>query len=372
MTEPLGVAVIGTGSIANAHLYTYQRSDRARLLAVADVDEARARDAAQRFGAERVATDYREFLALPEIEAVSICTPPFLHAEMSVAALRAGKHVLCEKPVAPTLAALDEIEAAENAGEARFSGVFQLRYGRGAQQVRRLLDEGRFGRLHLGAAETLWFRDHDYYDVPWRGRWDSECGGVTVSQAIHLIDALVWFLGEPVSVYAQAGTFRTRTEIDDTNVAIIRFAGGAIGQVTSTVSALGPERARLEIYGTELTALSQGSAYDATAEMFTLGSTADGEAEALQARLEEEIGTTSRMLHRPAIEDFLAAIQSGRRPTIGVAECRTVLHVTTAIYKSAMTGEVVRLPLDRDDAFYDCLPPAGVTLPPMALDAEAV
>ncbi|MEX0682764.1 MAG: Gfo/Idh/MocA family oxidoreductase [Dehalococcoidia bacterium] len=343
MTAPLGVAVIGTGSIANAHLYTYQRAERAHLVAVVDVDETRAADAAKRFGADRVHTDYHDVLAANDVQTVSICTPPFLHVEMAVAALNAGKHVLCEKPVAPTLAGLDVIAAAEAASGATFSGVFQLRCGRGARQVRRLLDEGHFGNLHLGIAETLWFRDHDYYDVPWRGTWEQECGGVTVSQAIHVIDALIWFLGEPVSVYAQAGTFRTRTEIDDTTVAIIRFANGAIGQVTSTVSAFGPERARLEVYGTDLTAVSQGSAYDATSELFSLGAPDQAQADALAQRMEAEIPAPSRMLHRPAIEHFLAALQEGRRPEIGIDECRTALQVTTAIYKSAMTGEVVRL-----------------------------
>jgi UDP-N-acetyl-2-amino-2-deoxyglucuronate dehydrogenase len=363
MSEPLGIGVIGTGSIANAHLYTYQKSERARLIAVADVDERRAKDAAQRFEADKVFSDYLDLLALNEVQAVSICTPPFLHGEMSIAALERGKHVLCEKPVAPTLAALDLIAEAESRSSASFSGVFQLRYGRGAVEVRRLLDEGRFGRLHLGIAETIWFRDHDYYEVPWRGTWESEWGGVTVSQAIHLIDSLIWFLGEPVSVYAQGGTFRTRTEIDDTNVAIIHFASGAIGQVTSTVSAFGEERGRLEIYGTDLRATSQGTQYDATSELFALASPVEGEADDLAARMEEETPTTSRLLHRTAIEDFLDALQSGRKPAISIEECRKTLQVTTAIYKSAMTGQVVQLPIERGDPFYDQLPPEGYSLP---------
>lgn len=369
MSELLGVGVIGTGSIANAHLYTYQKSERARLIAVADVDETRAKVAGERFEAKQVFSSYLDLLALDEVQAVSICTPPFFHVEMTLAALEHGKHVICEKPVAPTLGALDQIAEAEARSDGTFSGVFQLRYGRGALEVRRLIDEGRFGRLHMGIAETLWFRDHDYYDVPWRGSWESEWGGVTVSQAIHLIDALVWYLGEPVSVYAQAGTFRTHTEIDDTAVAVIRFASGAIGQVTSTVSAFGEERGKLEIYGTDLTAVSQGTAYDATSELFALGSPVAGQAEELAARMEEEVPTTSRLLHRAAIEDWLDALQSGRKPAIDVNVCQTTLQVTSAIYKSAMTGEVVYLPIERDDPFYDFLPPEGLSLPPVAKEA---
>ena len=101
--------------------------------------------------------------------------------------------MLCEKPVAATLAGLDAIAQAQKEGGGVFSGVFQLMFGRGARPVRLLLDEGKLGRLHLGIADTLWFRDRDYYEeVPWRGSWERECGGVTVSRAIHLIELLLW------------------------------------------------------------------------------------------------------------------------------------------------------------------------------------
>jgi predicted dehydrogenase len=361
----LGVAVIGTGSIAEAHLYSFkQETERARLLAVVDVDEGRARAAAGRHDVTDVYSDYRDVLARDDIDAVSICAPPFLHARMSVEALLAGKHVLCEKPVAPTLAELDRIEEAERRSGRVFSGVFQLRFGKGAQQMRILLDEGRFGRVHLGLAETLWYRDDAYYDqVDWRGTWESECGGVTVSQAIHLIDALVWFLGEPLSVYARAGSFRPNIGVDDTSVAVIQFDGGAIGQVTSTVSAAGPERSRLEIYGSELSAVSQGPVYDSTGEPFLLSTPAGGGAQAIQQEMEERVLRAFRLLHRGSVDDFLTAVREGSRPLAGVEACRKALQVTTAIYKSAMTGKSVDLPVAPGDPFYSALPPAGHGLP---------
>ncbi|MGH8631197.1 MAG: Gfo/Idh/MocA family protein, partial [Burkholderiales bacterium] len=204
MGKQTGVAIIGTGGIAEAHIFAYEReAERARLVVLADVEKSLAEDAAERHSVESVLTDYREALGRDDVEAVSVCTPPFTHVEISAAALRAGKHVLCEKPVAATLAGLDAIEVAQKESGCVFSGVFQLRFGRGARQVRVLLDKGSFGRLHLGIAETLWSRDRAYYeDVWWRGSWQHECGGVTVSQAVHLVDMLLWYLGEPVSVYA--------------------------------------------------------------------------------------------------------------------------------------------------------------------------
>jgi predicted dehydrogenase len=356
--------VIGTGSIADAHLYAYAKAaERAQVVLVSDIDPARAQRAAERFGAPEIAGDYREVLGRDDIDAVSVCTPPFLHAEISAAFLRAGKHVLCEKPVAATLAELDSIEAAEQASGNVFSGIFQWRFGRGARQLRMLIDEGRLGRLTMGIAETLWFRDHPYYDdVAWRGRWAQECGGVTVSQAIHAIDCLVWFLGEPVSVFAEAGTFRAKVETDDTTVAVVRFAGGAIGQITSTVNAMGPERTRLELYGTEMTAIGGGEAYDTTKDLFTLATPA-GVSEELAAESEERVPKGPSMLHRPAVADFLDAIEVGRPPLAGIAACRTALNVTAGIYKSAMTSQVVRLPLSPDDPWYSALPPEGFKLP---------
>jgi predicted dehydrogenase len=362
-SQPLGVAVIGAGAIAQAHLFSFQRaSAQARLVAVCDSNEARAKVAAERFGVGLACRDYEDLLERDDVQALSICTPPFTHLEMATGALRAGKHVLCEKPVTATLAGLDAIAEAQRASGCVFSAVFQLRFGRGAQQLRLLLDEGRFGRLHLGLAETLWFRDHSYYDVDWRGTWAQECGGVTSSLAVHLIDCLIWFMGEPESVCAEAGTFRARIEQDDTGVAVIRFRNGAIGQITSTVSSFGQERSRLELYGTELTAVSRGPVYDATSD-FLLSSPDPSRAAALRQEVDDRIPLGHAILHQGAVADFLEAIQEGRPPLAGVDACRAALQVTTAIYKSAMTGQRVELPIGRDDPFYHHLPPEGFGLP---------
>ena len=370
MGKPTGVAIVGTGGIAEAHIFAYQRAEeRSKLIALVDVEKSRADEMGARHSVDTVYTDYRQVLEREDVEAISICTPPFTHVEISTAALRAGKHVLCEKPVAPTLAGLDVIEGAQRASGRIFSGVFQLRFGRGARQVRLLLDEGKFGRLHLGIAETLWFRDDDYYSsVPWRGTWEKEAGGATVSQAIHLIDLLLWFFGEPASVYADAGIFRTPTETDDVSVAVVRFKSGAIGQITSTVSAFGEERSRVEVYGSELTALSHGSAYAASSEPFRLSAPDATSAEAHQRHADDLVPSGYRVLHRGAIEDFLDAIQADRGPQVGIAECRMALQVTTGIYKSAMTGQPVPMPISEADPFYRELPPKGFSLTAVATD----
>ena len=362
MSAPIRVAVVGTGGIAEAHLYAYQRAeDRAQLVAVVDIVEERARRAAATFGVPDIST-FAEVLARPDVDAVSICTPPSVHVQLSVAALNAGKHVLCEKPVSATLSGLDEIAEAARASGKVFSGVFQLRFGKGAQQLRSLVDDGRMGRLHLGIADTLWHRDAAYFSVPWRATWADQCGGVQVSQAVHLIDALLWYLGKPVSVFAHSTSFRGLTECEETSSALVRFESGAIGQVTSTVTAFGPEKSRLEIYGTELSAVSSGPVYEATAEPFAIGAEDTNRALAIEHELEERVPKGFRMLHRGQVEDFVAAVQDSQTPLIGIPECREALQVTTAIYKSSMTGAAVTLPLAPDDPWYSALPPAGFGL----------
>jgi len=370
MGNPTGIAIIGTGGIAEAHVFAYQKeAERARIVALVDIDRSRAEAAAARYGIDTVSDDYRDVLRRDDVEAISICTPPFTHVEISCEALRAGKHVLCEKPVAPVLSGLDAIEEAQKRSGCVFSGVFQLRFGRGAQQLRLLLDEGKVGRLHLGLAETLWFRDDNYYSsVPWRGKWAMEAGGATVSQAIHLIDLLLWYFGEPVSVFAEAGVFRTPTEADDVSVAVIRFRSGAIGQITSTVSAFGEERSRVELYGSELGAVSQGSAYSATSEPFLLSSPDPAAAAEAQLYADESVPSGYRVLHRGAVADFLGVIHEHRKPLVGIEACRNALQVTAAIYKSAMTGASVALPITADDPFYHDLPPKRFSLPAKRVD----
>ncbi len=364
MSEPIGIGVIGAGGISHSHLLAARSSanrDRARVVAIADVDEDRAREQAERYGIERTYDTVAALLADPGVRAVCICTPPFLHVEQSVAALRAGKHVLCEKPVSPTLAGLDAIAAAENEGGAIFSGVFQHRVGQGARQVKALIEEGRFDRLRFGLSETLWQRDAEYYSVWWRGTWEQECGGVTMGHGIHSIDMLCWLMGEPASVLADAATVKLDIQVEDTMLASVRFRNGALGQIVVTVNAQ-DNRSRLEIFGDELQAVSSESAYDPTREPFRLFALDAACAEDATARAAALVPDTPKHLHVPMLTDFLDAIEHRRRPLVTVEECRRSMELITGIYKSAMTGQRVSFPIEKDDPWYAAIPAPGFGL----------
>jgi predicted dehydrogenase len=373
MVDRIGIGVIGAGDISHSHLLAYRsraNRDLARVVAIADVDEARATAQATTYEIEHTYTSVEALLADPNVQAVSICTPPFLHVEQSIAALRAGKHVVAEKPVSPTLAGLDAIAAAEReSGGAIFSGVFQHRVGQGAQQVKALIDAGRFGRPRLGLSETLWQRPQSYYDVWWRGTWEKEAGGVSMGHGIHSIDMLAWLLGEPASLIADAATVKLDIDVEDTSAATVRFRNGAIGQILVTVNAQ-DNRSRLEIFGDELQAVSSESAYDPTREPFRFTSLDPATAERARDSANAAFPKETPHLHVGMIHDFLQAIAEARPPLVTVDECRRSAQLITGMYKSAMTGTRVEFPIARDDPFYSKIPPDGFALKPLPKRTE--
>jgi len=358
MAEPLGIGIIGAGGISHSHILAVRSSanrERARVVAIADVVEEAARQQAQRYEIPNVYTDYRALLADPVVHAVCICTPPFLHVEQVVEALGARAHVLCEKPVSPTLAGLDRIAAAERGSGKTFAGVFQHRVGQGARQVKWLIDRGEFGPLRFGLSETLWHRDEEYYSVWWRGTWQQECGGVTMGHGIHSIDMLLWLMGEPESVLADAATVKLPIQVEDTALATIRFRSGAIGQVIVTVNAQ-DNRSRLEIFGDHLQAVSSESPYDPTSAPFRITAVDAARAEAAVREATEAVPDATRHLHVPVLSDFIEAALTGRRPLVTVDECRRSMELITGIYKSAATGQRVTFPISHDDPWYGKIP----------------
>ncbi len=367
MPDQLGIAIIGAGDIANSHLLAFRsraNRDLARVVGIADIDDARANAQAATYEIERTYAAFEQALADPGVHAVCICTPPFLHVEQSVAALRAGKHVLCEKPVSPNLAGLDAIAAAERDGGAVFSGVFQHRVGQGAQQVKALVEAGRFGPLRFGLSETIWQRPRSYYDVWWRGTWEKEAGGVSMAHGIHSIDTLMWLMGEPASLVADAATVKMDIEVEDTSAAIVRFRNGAMAQIVVTINAQN-NRSRLEIFGDELQAVSSESPYGPTSGPFRLTSLDPAVAERAVEEAAQLVPDETKYLHVAMVHDFLGAIIDKRKPLVTVDECRRSMEIITGIYKSAMTGARVEFPITPDDPFYNKIPPAGFGLVPV-------
>src|SRR5262249_1118914 len=155
---------------------------------------------------------------------VHVCTPPYVHAEQVVACLRAGAWVWCEKPVCRSLAEYDTITAAEGTDGPYAAVVFQHRFGSGARRLRAQIEAGELGRPVGAQCVTAWYRGHEYFEVPWRGRWETEGGGPTMGHGIHQMDLLLSLLGEWTEVRAMAGRLDRRVETEDVSMAMVRFA----------------------------------------------------------------------------------------------------------------------------------------------------
>ena len=195
---------------------------------------------AEAYGIPNRFTDSREMLEHVKPDLVHICTPPNLHAELSIEAVKAGAWVLCEKPLCASLAKLDAIQKAEAETGNYVSSVFQHRFGPGAAHLRNLIQEQSMGRLLVGLCNTTWYRNEEYYAVPWRGKWSTEARRAHHGHGIHQIDLFLWLLGDWEEVRAMAGTLYHDIEVEDVSMAVVRFANGAMGSVTNSV--LSPRR----------------------------------------------------------------------------------------------------------------------------------
>lgn len=231
----LKFGLIGCGRIAKRHadLLGQGLINGAKLFGVCDNQADRADEFAERH-AVKAFYDAAEMVSSPDIDVVSVLTPSGMHAEHAILAARAGKHVVVEKPMALRLEDADAmISACDKAGVKLFV-VKQNRFNVPVVKAREALDAGRFGKLVLGTVRVRWCRDQSYYNQDsWRGTW-SQDGGVLSNQASHHVDLLEWFMGDVESVYARGATALVDIEAEDTAIATLKFANGALGIIEAT------------------------------------------------------------------------------------------------------------------------------------------
>jgi len=341
--EPLRYGVVGCGRVAPLHLDAIAKLPRARLAATCDIVAEKARQAAERFGADSHGTDYRALFRSGRLDAVSLCLPHHLHAEATVAAAEAGLHVFCEKPIATAPEDADRaIAACERAG-VRLGVCYQNRYNAASQVLRRAVDAGRFGRL-LQAGITFQNRKTpDYYTRDdWHGRWATEGGGALTTQAIHTMDLMLWLLGPARAAQAAAATLVHAVEVEDTAAAAIEFASGALGVVTATTGGHAYWSQRLEIVGTEGKAVVLNN-------RIVEWDFADGAPDGAEVLATDELRDVPPgrgrygFGHERILRDFVGSALDGRPFAIDGPEGRKISDLLWAIYQSARTG--LRVPV---------------------------
>jgi len=342
MGQDLGFALIGCGKIADKHLHVLSHLPGARLLVCCDTRKERAEARAAKAGGGARATDsVAEALAFPGVGAVTICTPSGSHADLAVAAARAGKHVFVEKPLALTLDEADAMIDACDAAGVKLFVVKQNRYNRPVQALRRAIDQGRLGRIFMGGARVLWHRDQRYYDSEaWRGTWAQD-GGVITNQASHHIDLLLWMMGDVVSVYACGSRVLHEIETEDTATVLLRFRHGAAATVQATTCVQPRDvEGSIALFGTRGTVEIGGfAANELRTWMFD-------EERPEDRAIRDEWGSNPADFaynHLEFFKDALQTIGVQRRALIDGIEGRRSLEVIHAIYESMETGKEVTL-----------------------------
>lgn len=336
--EKIGFAILGAGMIADYHRQAVAANAGlgAELVAIGHYNPARFAEISRKFGVPCLSQ--AELLAHPAVDVVCICTPSGQHAEQTIAAAQAGKHVLVEKPMALSLAEADAMIASCRQAGVKLGVTLQRRTESPFPQMRAAIEAGDLGELTLGLVSMPYHRPQAYFNqADWRGTWAMDGGGVLMNQGIHLVDLLVWLMGDPTEVRAYAGTLQRDIEVEDTLAATLHFANGALAAITATTTAAPGFPHRLEIYGTRGAIQVEGEAVG----RWTL-------VEPTQARVEPvEItqvanagaGSDPRGIkaagHTAIFRDFIQALRSDGRPLIDGVEGRRSLATVLAIYQAA-------------------------------------
>jgi predicted dehydrogenase len=333
--------------IAGYHAQAIAQTPGAQLVGVVSRSPEKGRAFAAKHNIPVLTATVEEMVARPDVHVITVTTPSGGHLAPALTAIRAGKHVVVEKPLEITPARVDQITAAADQAGVKVAAIFQGRFGHGAQTVKAALDAGRLGRLVLASAYIKWHRTTEYYQTPWKGTWELDGGGALMNQAIHGVDLLQWFAGLPAEVFGQF-TRRVHTGIqaDDTTVATLRYPDGALGTIEATTAAWPGWSRRIELCG-EKGSICLEDDYIARWD-FVNNEPGD---DAIRATPRDNAlgsgagvpGGISLAGHLRQIGDLVAAVQENRAPAIDGREGRKAVALVHAIYESAKTGRPVRL-----------------------------
>ncbi|WYQ43021.1 Gfo/Idh/MocA family oxidoreductase [Bacillus sp. FSL W7-1321] len=349
----MNVAIIGTGAICPSHIKGYlEFQDRCKITALCDIYPEKAEAQAKEFDLNvAIYSDYKELLRQENIDLVSVCTPPYTHAAITIEALNQGKNVIVEKPMASSLKECDAMnEAAKRSGKI-LSVVAQNRFTSPMMKLKHVLDTKLMGPIVHTQVDSFWWRGHCYYDLWWRGTWEKEGGGCTLNHAVHHIDIFRWMNGMPSEITAvMSNVAHDNAEVEDISIAIGRYENGSLAQITSSVVHHGEEQ--------QLIFQGKNARVSVPWKLKASKSLDNGfpvEDKELQEKLQKEYESINDLKyegHAGQIEDVLHAIEGKKEVLVDGNEGRETLELITAIFESASLGKTVKLPLDETSPFY--------------------
>lgn len=346
------IAIVGTGGIAHEHMKAYLAlADRCKVVALVDIIPGKAKRFMEEFHLQcDTYENHEDILDRTDIDLADVCTPPYVHASISINCLRSGKNVVCEKPMAASLEECDAMIKARDESGKLLSIIAQNRFRKGIRDLKMLLDSNIAGPVRHAQVDSFWWRGHCYYDLWWRGTWEKEGGGCTLNHAVHHIDMLCWMMGLPDKVTSVlANTAHDNAEVEDLSVSILQYPN-ALAQLTASVVHHGEEQKL--IFQCEKAKISAPFSCKAS---LALNNGFPKKNEELEKEIAEYVNQLPALKyegHTGQLENVITAIETGTLPAIGGEDGRRTIELITAIYLSGSSGQTVELPLAKDSPFY--------------------
>jgi len=340
------IGLIGGGNISETHARAARAIPGVEISAIHGTNPEKVARLCREHGGTPY-QDFNAFLQHRPMDLVIIGSPSGLHAEQGIAAARSGLHVLTEKPIEISAVRADALIAAAKKSNVHLGVIFQDRTKPHIRQLKSWLDQGLLGKVLFVDASVKWYRTPEYYaNSRWRGTLALDGGGALINQGVHTIDLLLWLLGDVVRVQARTAALLHKIEAEDTAVATLEFASGALGIFHATTAAYPGYPRRVEISGTEGTAILEhdriivadlrksASAATVSASLAALSESAKDENQSASSATVSDFRG-----HQAVLEDFLAAIQQNRAPACDGAEGRRSLALIESIYRAAKTPD---------------------------------
>lgn len=341
-------ALIGCGRISPNHIVA-AKANNLEIVAICDLVSANMRDKKLKFDLKdnvKQYTDYREMLAQEKPDLVAIATESGKHASIALNCMDYECNLIIEKPIALSIADADNIIEKSNRLGIKVCACHQNRFNKSIQKIREAVDKNRFGRMFYGTAHIRWCRDHEYYDrASWRGTWEQD-GGALMNQCIHNIDLLRWMMGDEIEevVGMTDRLNHSYIEAEDMGIALIKFKNGSYGIVEGTTN-IYPRNLEetLYLFGEKGTVKAGGQSVNVIEE-WRFSDMLD-DPEEIKHRFHENPPNVYGYGHTPLYADVIDAIENDRDPYVDAEDGKRALELVLAIYQSAATGSIVKLPL---------------------------
>ncbi|OGF50288.1 MAG: oxidoreductase [Candidatus Firestonebacteria bacterium GWA2_43_8] len=343
----MGWGIIGCGNICGSHAKgVLSNPDTAEIVAFCDIEEQKAQNACKEYNVKQYYKDYNEMFKNKDIDVISVCTPSGNHMDVTLAAAKAKKHILCEKPLDVTLDKIDRMIEATRKADVRFGGVFQRRTFPESKLLKKAVEDGTLGKMILGDAYLKYTRSDAYYkSAGWRATWELDGGGALMNQGIHGIDLISWIMGGISSVYAKCATKVRKIPVEDTAIAIVTFKSGAWGVIEGTTSIWPGLETKFEISGTKGTIILE----EAKILKWEVEGEKDKAPEMSKGAVKAAVGAHSDPKaitatgHAAHVKDMVEAVKAGRDPMVNGEEGRKAVQTILAIYESSEKGKEISI-----------------------------